>query len=316
MLEIVHTPVLRDEILEYLAPPDSRGTMIDGTLGEGGHSLAFLERFPAINLIGLDADETVIEIAANRLAAYSDRVEFRNVWFNQFFSDYPESLPRPTVILLDLGISIFHYERSGRGFSFLKDEVLDMRLNPHLETSALDIVNDYPENEIADLIYKYGEERYSRRIAREIVRSRSESAIESTTGLSDIIQRSVPAEYRHGRIHSATRTFQALRIAVNGEIIRLEQALGTAFEILEPGGRIGVVSFHSLEDRLVKHFFRNLERDCICPPDWPECRCDVKRLLSVVTRRPIRPTDKEIEHNPPSRSAKLRVAEKNLEVSS
>ena len=315
MLEIVHTPVLRDELLDYLVSPDTHGTMVDGTLGEGGHSLAFLERFPDIELIGLDADDTVIEIAAKRLASYSDRVELRNVWFNQFFSDYPSNRARPTIVLLDLGISLFHYERSGRGFSFLKDEELDMRLNRHLETTAADIVNEYPENEIANLIFQYGEERYSRRIAREIVRARSDSPIESTTNLAEIIERSVPVEYRRGRLHAATRTFQALRIAVNGELTRLEQGLAAAFEILEPGGRIGVISFHSLEDRLVKHFFRDLERDCTCPPDWPECRCDAKRELSIITKRPIRPTVEEVDRNPPSRSAKLRVAEKNREVS-
>lgn len=316
MLEIVHRPVLRDEILEYLAPPNPRGTLIDGTLGEGGHSLAFLERFPEINLVGIDADESVIPIAEMRLAAYSDRVEIRNVWFNQFFANYPQTLTPPTIVLLDLGISIFHYERSGRGFSFLKDELLDMRLSPVLEISASDIVNEYPEDEIANLIYQYGEERYSRRIAREIVRARSDSAIESTLDLVNIVERSVPPEYRHGRIHAATRTFQALRIAVNGELTRLEHALAAAFDLLEPGGRIGVISFHSLEDRIVKHFFRDLARDCTCPPDWPECRCDVQRALSVVTKRPVRPSANEIDENPPSRSAKLRVAEKNREAAS
>ncbi len=310
MVEVVHTSVLRQEVLDLLAP-DSAGTLfIDTTLGEGGHTASILESFPDARVIGLDADHDILEVARARLSEFGSRVTTVHAWFNQFFSEYPIDAERPARVLFDLGVSSFHYEKSGRGFSFRSDELLDMRLDEGLEISAYHVVNEYPEPELASLIYEFGEERYSRRIARAIVESRAQAPIRRSVDLANVISSSVPPEYRRARIHPATRTFQALRIAVNGELARLSQGLESALRILVPGGRIGVIAFHSLEDRIVKRFFREKNRECTCPPEWPACRCGGKRIIEIVTKRPVRPTQREIATNPASRSARLRVAEK------
>jgi 16S rRNA (cytosine1402-N4)-methyltransferase len=310
MIEIVHTSVLREEAFEYLVPEDSDGFFVDATLGEGGHSDYFLRSNGHLRVAGVDADKEIMKVAQKRLAEYGDRISFHGMWFNQFFASYPADLPRPNGILFDLGISTFHYERGERGFSFRKDEALDMRLESGLEISAADIVNEYPEEELADIIFEYGEERLSRRIAREIVGARGEEPIRSSKQLEKIIWNAVPASYRHGRIHPATRTFQALRIAVNGELVRLNQSLTSALTVLKPGGRMAVISFHSLEDRIVKHFFREKNKSCTCPPEWPMCKCGGERIVDIITRKPIRPSEDEVAGNAPSRSARLRVAEK------
>ena len=232
---------------------------------------------------------------------------------NVFFKEYPLGGERPHRILFDLGISVYHFERSGRGFTFRAVEPLDMRLDGGLETTAADIVNGYPEEQLADIFYHYGEERYSRRIAAAVVRARAEKRIETTRELEEIIWKSVPQGYRRGRLHPATRSFQALRIAVNGELARLEQALEYALRILEPGGRIGVISFHSLEDRIVKRFFQGKNKTCTCPEDWPMCKCEGEPIVKILTRKPLVPSEDEIAANPPSRSAKFRVAQKMKE---
>ena len=310
MVDVIHKPVLAREVLDLLQPRQTGALMIDGTVGEGGHAEMFLRAYPTLKLVGLDADAEIIDVASRRLEDFTDRVQLRNTWFNTFFADYPAELSLAHRILLDLGISSFHYERSGRGFSFNKDETLDMRLNTDLEMSAFGMVNEYPEAELASIFWELGEERYSRRIARAINAVREDGPIRTSTFLADIIRKAVPAEYRHGRIHPATRSFQALRIAVNGELVRLQQALEQSLRCLDVGGRIGVIAFHSLEDRIVKHFFREKSRDCTCPPEWPECRCGGVRMLEVITKRPIRPADDEVETNASARSARLRVAEK------
>jgi 16S rRNA (cytosine1402-N4)-methyltransferase len=310
MVDIVHKSVLQRHVLELLAPSREDAVFIDATVGEGGHSESFLEQHPLLRVVGLDIDSVILEVATARLSRFEQRFSSYNIWFNQFFADYPADLPRPHRVLLDLGISIFHYERSGRGFSFRGDEPIDMRLNEELETSAHNIVNEYPEEELATLFFEFGEERYSRRIAKRIVREREKHTIDRSVDLADIVSAAVPAEYRHGRLHPATRTFQALRIAVNGELVRLEQALAFALHNLEIGGRIGVISFHSLEDRIVKRFFKEKSRTCTCPPEWPVCKCDGQAIVKLVTKRPVRATEQEIDENPPSRSAKFRVIEK------
>jgi 16S rRNA (cytosine1402-N4)-methyltransferase len=310
MVDVVHTPVMKEQVLELLAPPPCGGVYIDATLGEGGHSESLLEAYPEIRVIGVDADEAIIAVAAERLARFGSRFRPIHSWFNAFFSDYPADLPRPDRILFDLGISLFHYERSGRGFSFRNDERLDMRLSDRLETSAYHIVNEYPEEELVRLFFEYGEERYAKRIARAIVSARTVEPIAQSADLAAIIRDAVPAEYRHGRIHPATRTFQSLRIAVNGELVRIEQTLAYALRSLEIGGRMGVITFHSLEDRIVKRFFRLKNSDCTCPPEWPVCRCAGKRVIEIITRRTRRPSEEELAGNPPSRSAKFRVVEK------
>ena len=214
-----------------------------------------------------------------------------------------------------MGISVFHYERSGRGFSFRYNEALDMRLNSESEISAADIVNRYDEKNLADLIYLYGEERYSRKIASAIVKARTVKKLESSKELADLIYDAVPAQYRHGGIHPATRTFQALRIAVNGELLRLPKALQAAFNVLSIGGKLGVITFHSLEDRIVKNYFRNLEKKCVCPPEFPSCKCGGQPCCELLNRKPVLPSQEEIQKNSPSRSAKLRVVRKLREAS-
>ena len=263
-MKIVHLPVLLQETLEFLAPDNTPSLMVDGTLGEGGHTEAFLTKYPELNIIGLDADRNIQAKARKRLEPFGDRISFRNTWFDEFFASYGEP-ERPDRILLDLGISVYHYEESERGFSFGRDEALDMRLNSDEGESARDIVNNWPEKDLADIIYRYGEERYSRRIAGAICRRRQETPLELASDLADLVRGAVPAAARHGRIHPATKTFQALRIAVNGELDRLERVMAEAFRVLNVGGRLGIITFHSLEDRMVKLYFRDLDRNCPLP---------------------------------------------------
>lgn len=309
-MDIVHYSVMQKEVLDYLQPAEENSLLVDGTLGEGGHSELFLGRYPEMRVVGLDADASILEVARKRLAPYGSRFRSYNQWFDSFFRHYPLGDERPDLVLFDLGISVFHYEKAGRGFSFQRNEPLDMRLHGGLESSARDIVNNYPEEELANLIYTYGEERYSRRIAGAINRARREGEIGTTGELADIIRGCVPPAYRRGRIHPATRTFQALRIAVNGELARLEDALARGLATLRPGGRMGVITFHSLEDRIVKWFFREKNKACTCPPDTPICKCGGRPVVEILTKKPVRPGEEEIAANPPSRSAKLRVIRK------
>ena len=313
-MEIVHTPVLLNECLEYLSPVgeafEKNAVMIDSTLGEGGHSFNFLSKYENLKIIGLDADKVIQAKARERLACFGERMNFFNGWFNDFYANYPCEYEKPDLILFDLGISVFHYEKSERGFSFRYDEKLDMRLNAESEKSAADLVNELSETELADMIYLYGEEKLSRRIAKAIVDARSGGKIESSKALAEIIWNCVPANYRYGQIHPATRTFQALRIAVNSELKRLPKALSDAFACLKVGGKMGVITFHSLEDRIVKNYFRNLGKQCVCPPEVAICRCGGSECAEIITRKPVCPTEEEIKANSPSRSAKLRVIRK------
>ena len=313
-MEIVHYSVLKNEVLSYLKPSKPGELFIDCTTGEGGHSEALLKTYPDIKLICLDADAEIMKVAKERLAPFGDRVCFYNTWFNQFFANYPLDAKQPDKILFDLGISTYHYEKSGRGFSFRKDEKLDMQLGSDLEISASDIVNSYPQEKLADIIYNYGEERYSRRIAKAIDVARKVSQITTASTLAELVYHAVPEVCRHGKIHPATRTFQALRIAVNGELFRLGEALEKALGVLAPGGRMGVITFHSLEDRIVKQFFKEKEKDCICPEEALRCTCGRNhRVVNIITKKPVTPTEKEIDENSASRSSKLRVAEKVAE---
>ncbi len=316
-MEIVHTPVLLQECLTYLSPVgepfEKNAFMIDSTLGEGGHSNAFLSKFPTLTILGLDADPVIQSRARERLAPFGERMHFFNGWFNDFYSNFPAYAPggkRPNLILFDLGISVFHYEKSGRGFSFRYDEKLDMRLNEGSGESAADIVNGWREEELANMIYLYSDEKLSRRIAKAIVTARESGKIESSKALADLIYDAVPGNYRHGPIHPATRTFQALRIAVNSELKRLPEAIHAAFNVLEVGGKMGVITFHSLEDRIVKNYFRNLGKQCVCPPEQAICSCGGSPCAEILTRKPVEPTAEEVKVNSPSRSAKLRVVRK------
>jgi len=313
VMEVVHTPVLLEETLKYLAPRKTGELMIDATVGEGGHSYAFLNQFPELKILCVDADSEIMKIARQRMEGFGERVQFYNGWSHDFFAEYPGNYKRPDTILFDLGVSLFHYEKGGRGFSFRHDEKLDMRINTSSGLTAAQLIELLSEKDLADLIYVNGEERYSRRIARAIGEAKSNAMVTSSKALAEIVERSVPPAYRHGPIHPATRTFQALRIAVNGELSRLSDLLEAAFRVLEPGGRMGVISFHSLEDRIVKNFFREKNRDCICPQEAPICKCGGQRELTILTKKGVSPGEDEIRKNSPSRSARFRAAEKILD---
>jgi 16S rRNA (cytosine1402-N4)-methyltransferase len=295
--------------------------MIDSTLGEGGHSEAFLTKFPCINVIGIDADENILAVAKDRLAHFGNRVSFFHGWSDDFFALYPTNAAanaasaRPDIILIDLGVSLFHYRKGGRGFSFLSDEVLDMRIDRGRGEAAHVILNKKSEKEIADLLFNNAQERYSRRIARAIVKRRAECPVTTAKQLAELVFGAYPARERggrrgHPRVHPATKTFQALRIAVNDELSRLPALLERAFSVLKLGGRMGVITFHSLEDRIVKNFFREGAKDCVCPPSAPICNCRGHRLMRLITHKAVAPSEAAAADNPPSRSAKLRVIEK------
>jgi 16S rRNA (cytosine1402-N4)-methyltransferase len=313
-VEDVHVPVLLEECLGLLAPEGTQRLLLDCTLGEGGHSRAFMERFPGLRVIGLDADPDAQERARERLAGFGGRIEFVNEYFDEYLEKDRAEGERPDIVLMDLGISMFHYELSGRGFSFRRDEPLDMRLDARAGRSAADIVADCREEELADIIFRYGEERYSRRIARAIVKARSAGRIGTAKALAEIVWGAVPPDARRGRLHPATRSFQALRIAVNDELGRLERALSGAAKAVRVGGKVGVITFHSLEDGLTKRRFRELARACTCPPEQAICSCGGKPAFEALTRKPVEPGEAEIEANSPSRSAKLRVVRKLREV--
>lgn len=275
----------------------------------------FLTRFPEMRVIGIDADAVIQMVAKERLKPFGDRVSFENTWFNEFFENFESyGYERPDRILLDLGISVFHYEKSGRGFTFQKNEPLDMRLNPESPLSAADIVNSYEEGVLADLIYEYSDEKLSRKIARKICEERAKKPIETTEELAYIVRGCYPPGKRHGKTHPATRTFQALRIAVNSELDRLDKVLEDALGILKPGGIFGIITFHSLEDRAVKRFFQDRAKKCICPESYPLCQCGGKPEVKRLTKKPVAPTEEEVKINPPSRSAKLRVVQKLTEA--
>ncbi len=294
-MEFLHYPVMHDEVLSSLTLPEDRDSvLIDCTTGEGGHTKLFLEKYPRVTVIGLDRDSEIQKKAVERLKEYTTRFQPVNTWFNDYLSSRESE--SADAVLFDLGISIFHYEESERGFSFRKDEELDMRLDTSQSLTAATVVNEYREDTLADVIYRYGEERYSRRIARAVCEYRQGKRIETSRELADIIWSSVPREYRYGRIHPATRTFQALRIEVNRELDRIEPALTEALRVLRKGGRVAVITFHSLEDRIVKWTFKD--------------RAEKYGDIRILTKKPIVPTDMECDENPPSRSSKLRVVEK------
>ena len=287
--------------------PQSGKRYLDGTLGAGGHALGILETSsPDGELLGLDLDPEAIEIAQSRLSKYSTRVQVRKGSYLDAKSEIAEiGWSKVDGIVLDLGVSSMQIDQSQRGFSFQKEGDLDMRFDPTKGHSATDLVNNLDEKELADIIWRFGEERYSRKIASTIVKNRP---ISQTGQLAGLVRKVVGGS--RSRIDPATRTFQALRIAVNKELSTLESALPELISILEMGGRIAVISFHSLEDRIVKSFFRMESTDCICPPEQPICTCGHKASLQTITPHPIQATAAELANNVRSRSAKLRVAQK------
>jgi 16S rRNA (cytosine1402-N4)-methyltransferase len=306
-----HRPVLLDETMKFLAP-ERGGLFIDCTVGLGGHSEAILERLNEARVIGIDLDQEALEYASNRLARFGKRfhpvqANFREI--KAIVQGAGEQQVRG--VLADLGVSSLQFDSGTRGFSFRFDAPLDMRMNPASETgTAAELLLQQSEEEIARILFEYGEERRSRRIAKWIVESRERGEpIQTTSALAELVQRAVG--YSKGRaIHPATRTFQAHRIAVNGELAGLDQFVAAAIDLLQPDGRFVAISFHSLEDRIIKQELRRLSGYCQCPPRVPVCSCGARRAVELLTRRPVVPDDTEVKRNPRARSAKLRACRK------
>ena len=303
-----------DEILGGLRVEDTPHALwVDGTVGGGGHSHAILSARADSRLLGLDLDPHALTLAAERLAEFGERAILRHASYADAPDLLPETLGSEKVdgVLLDLGISSMQIDDAARGFAFRLEGDLDMRFDPASNrATAADLVNEMAPDELADLFFRYGEEPRSRPIARAIAEARP---IESTVQLADIIQQNAPKPYgkqNRQKIHPATRVFQALRIAVNDELAVVEGALPGLVDALKPGGRLAVISFHSLEDRIIKQFFKLEATDCICPPKQPICTCDHLASLKLITRKPLTASDAEVAENPRSRSAKLRIVEK------
>ncbi len=306
-MDVPHQPVLKAETLQALHL-QAGYHVLDATVGAGGHAEGILQQTaPTGKVLGLDVDPDALKIAQRRLAPFGDRVQLVQANFDQLARIVAETGFGPIhAIIADLGVSSMQFDTAARGFSFQHEGPLDMRMGPDVPRSAADLVNTLPEAELADLIYRYGEERRSRRIARAIVRARP---IHTTRRLAEVVSAAVGGR-RGERIHPATRTFQALRIAVNDELGALERFLPQAVAALSPGGWLAVISFHSLEDRIVKQFFRREATDCLCPPRQPVCTCGHRASLQRVLRKPITAGEAEIAANPRARSAKLRVAQR------
>ena len=308
-MEFHHISVLLNECIDNLnIRPD--GIYVDGTMGGGGHSLEIAKRLTTGRLICIDQDPNAHEAAGKRLAEYKDRITFVRDNFGNIKSILDSlEIEKIDGMLLDIGVSSHQLDEAERGFSYQQDAPLDMRMNPDRPFSAYDVVNGYDEDELDRVIFTYGEERWARRIAQFIVKEREAKPIETTGELVDIIKKAVPKGARKDGPHPAKRTFQAIRIEVNGELEVLQRAIDDVAARLAVGGRLCIITFHSLEDRIVKEAFRKQENPCICPPQFPVCVCGKKPLGRVITRKPILPSKEELEENPRSRSAKLRVME-------
>lgn len=303
-----HEPVLLEPVLEYLEPNRRDGVLVDATVGLGGHAEALLERHPDIHLIGIDRDPEALERSRTRLSRFGDRVTLARGRHESLIDILKQSgVETVSGLLADLGVSSMQLDDASRGFSFRFEGPLDMRMGSE-GTRAADLVNELDEEELARIIREYGEEPMARRIARAIAGARTEAPITTTSRLADVI-RTVKKSRPH-EIDPSTLTFQALRIATNEELVGLDHFVDDAVSVLEPGARVAIISFHSLEDRIVKRAFRRLEGECICPPNMPVCGCGAKASIEILTGRPVTASDEEMDRNPRSRSAKLRVAEK------
>lgn len=305
-----HAPVLASEVLSFLEF-SGEGLVVDATLGGGGHAEAFLKRMEKARLIGMDRDREAVERCGRRLAPYAGRVSLHKAHFAELGAVLEkEGAPGARAMVFDLGVSSYHLDDPARGFSFRHPGPLDMRLDREGTQTAADIVNGANERELASIFRKYGEEKRAGRIARAIVAHRSQAPIETTDALARIVEQAAGPHRGARRIHPATKVFQALRIAVNRELEGLGEAIAAAVDALAPGGRIAVISFHSLEDRIVKNTFRDLTTRCVCPKESPVCVCGRPGKLSVLTKKPVVPGAEEISQNPRARSARLRVAER------
>lgn len=308
-MEYSHTPVLFEEAMEFLSVP-SGGRFIDGTVGGGGHASGILTSCEDGELLGIDRDRDAVAASRIRLARFGRRVTLVRGRYSRM-----EQLARAegwncvSGILLDLGVSSHQIDDARRGFSFRSDGPLDMRMDRRAPKTASTILNHSSEKKLTEIFRKYGEERHARRVARAVVERRTESPFSRTTEFADLLD-SVVGRHRSGGLPAPTRCFQALRIAVNRELEELRSGLEAAIRLLEPEGRLVVISFHSLEDRIVKHFLRAEAATCTCPPDFPECICEKKPSVKIITRKPVRPSPEEIQTNPRASSAKMRAGEK------
>jgi len=310
-MEFRHTPVLLEQCIENLnIRPD--GIYVDGTLGGAGHSRHICEKLsPTGTLIGIDRDRDALDTAEERLQEYN----CRKIFVQSNYSDIKEVLAETGIAgidgaLLDLGVSSFQLDNVQRGFSYMQDSPLDMRMNQDDRMTAYEVVNTYSGDELTKIISEYGEERWARRIASFIVEARKNGPLESTAELVEVIKAAIPAKARRNGPHPAKRTFQAIRIEVNDELGQLADAVGEFFDVMNSGGRLCIISFHSLEDRIVKEAFNKRANPCTCPPEFPICVCGKVADIKKITGKPITPDEKELEENPRSRSAKLRVCEK------
>ena len=311
-MEFKHIPIMLEPVLEGLDIKEN-GIYVDGTLGGAGHSSEIAARLGSEGrLIGIDQDRDAISAATKRLARYKNVVVVHNNYVN--IRSVLEQLMICGVdgILLDLGVSSYQLDNGERGFSYREDAPLDMRMDRDAEYTAADIVNDYSEDELRRIISRYGEEKFAGRIASGIVKAREKQRIETTFQLNEIIKNAIPAAARRQGGNPSKRTYQAIRIELNKELSVLEESLTDMIDLLNPGGRLCIITFHSLEDRIVKNAFKEAENPCICPPEFPVCTCGRKSKGKVITRKPIVADDKELEMNPRSSSAKLRIFEKRI----
>ena len=310
MSEFHHISVLLQECIEGLDIKPN-GIYVDGTLGGAGHSSQIVKHLTSGRLIGIDRDTNALKAAGERLAPYGDRVTLVHSNFCEMAQALQDlGISGVDGILLDLGVSSPQLDDAQRGFSYMADVPLDMRMNPQDSLSAYDVVNTWSQEELKRILFDYGEERYAPRIAGAICKYRENKPIETTLELVDVIRSAMPAQALREKQHPAKRSFQAIRIAVNDELSSVEKAMEAAIPLLNPGGRLAVITFHSLEDRIVKNAMAAGAKGCTCPPEFPVCVCGKKPLVKLITRKPITATQEELEVNPRSRSAKLRVCEK------
>jgi 16S rRNA (cytosine1402-N4)-methyltransferase len=305
-----HESVMAGEVLSWLQP-QARGVYLDGTLGGAGHSRLILEAAADIRLIGLDRDPCALRAAGRVLEPFADQVSLHHTTFDCAGEVIEElGCGKLDGMLLDLGVSSYQLNTAERGFSFRQDAPLDMRMNQSEGLTAAEFLQQSEEAELVRVFFQYGEERFSRRIARKIVALREEEPIATTRQLAELVRDTIPGGRKPSRIHPATRVFQALRIQVNDELGQVERGVDRAVDLLKPGGRLVVISFHSLEDRIVKHLFRDRAKGCICPPRMPVCQCNKVPEVKILTRKGVKASDVEIEHNSRSRSAVLRAVER------
>lgn len=310
MTQFAHIPVMPGEVTEGLNIKEN-GIYLDCTLGGGGHSELILKKLTTGRLIAIDKDEEALAFAKSRLSEYGDKVTF-------VYSDFKRAdevlddlnIDRIDGVLMDLGVSSYQLDAAERGFSYRFDAPLDMRMDKTQFLTAFNVVNEYNELDIADILFRYGEERYARKIAANIIRYRQQQSIRTTGQLAEIVEKSYPPKERFKGGNPCKRTFQAIRIEVNGELRELDEIIGKLAERLNKGGRICVITFHSLEDRIVKREFQYLEAKCICPPKQPVCTCNKVQTVKIITKKPLTASEEELAVNPRAQSAKLRVAER------